>query len=60
MIVWQEKINKTVDALPGYIDKRIDYPKDVASLCKKHELRTMREPVSLTDKKKKSDTKKIF
>jgi len=60
MMIWQENFNKTVDVLPGYIDKNIDYPKDVASLCKKHELRTIRKPVNLTDKEKKIDTKKIF
>ena len=52
----KQQFNKTVDALAGYIDKNMDYLKDVASLYKKQKLSMIREPVDLTDEEKKSGT----
>ena len=56
----KQKNTKTVDALAGYINKNMEYPKDAASLCKKYQLSIIKEPVNLTDKEKKSETKKLI
>ena len=55
-----QQFTKTVDPLAGYIDKNMDYLKDVASFYRKHQLITIRDPVNLTDEDKKSDTKKLI
>ena len=34
----KQQFTKTVEALLGHINKNIDYPKDVAALCKKHQI----------------------
>ena len=51
----KQQFTKKVDVLAGYIDKNMVYPKDVSSVCKKHELSTIRESVDLTDNIVKSD-----
>ena len=56
----KQPFTKTVDALVGYIGKSMDYPKDVASLCRKHKLSTIRESIYLADEEKKSDTKNLI
>jgi len=38
----------------------MEFFKDVASLCKKYKLDVILEPKNLTDKEKKSDTKKLI
>ena len=44
----------------GYIKNNMDFPKDVASLCKKYKLDIILEPKDLTDEENKSDTKKLI
>ena len=56
----KRQFTKTVDALAGYIAKNMDYPKDVTSLCKKHKLSMIREPVDLTDEEKKAIPRNSF
>ena len=47
-------------SLNRYIKKNVDFPKDVASLCKKYTLDIILEYKDLTDEKNKSDTKKLI
>ena len=49
-----------IKTLAGYINKTVDFPKDVASICKKLEIHEIEEPVNLTTTKKVSDTKKLI
>ena len=49
-----------MEVLVGYIKKNTDSPKDIASLCKKYELKIILEPKDVTSEEKKSDTKKLI
>ena len=56
----RQQYTKTVEALTGYISTTMDFPKDVASICKKGTLEVIPEPVDLSEEEKKSETKKLF
>ena len=56
----KQQFTKTVEAFTGYIDRNMDYPEDVASLWKKHNLSAIKEPVDLTEEQKKIDTKRLI
>ena len=44
----KQQFTKTVEALATYISTHMDYPKDVASICKKMTKDEIAEPVDLT------------
>ena len=46
----KQQYSKTVDALAGYITKNMNYPKDLASICKSYSLTKIKEPTDLTEK----------
>ena len=56
----KQQYTKTVEALSGYISTTMDFPKDVASICKKTSLEPVEEPADLSEKEKKSETKKLI
>ena len=56
----KQQYTKTVEALSGYISTTMDFPKDVASICKKGTLETIAEPVDLSEEDTKSETKKLI
>ena len=56
----KQQFTKTIEALAGYTSTTMDFPKDVASICKKMELDTVQEPVDLTEEEAKSATKKLI
>ena len=45
----KQQFTKTIEALEGYINKNMDFHKDVASICKKMELTDIREPGDHTE-----------
>ena len=56
----KQQFTKTIEALEGYINKNMDFPKDVASICKKMELTDIREPGDPTEEESKSATKRLI
>lgn len=56
----KQKFTSTIKALTGYISPSIDFPKGVASNCKKMELDIIQEPVDLAKEEGKSATKKFI
>jgi len=51
---------KTVEALGEYISKTLDYPRDMAGLCKSYTIPVLIEPQDLTEEEMKSETKKLI
>jgi len=51
---------KTVEALGEYISKTLDYPRDMAGLCKSYTIPVLIEPQDLTEEETKSETKKLI
>ena len=56
----KQQFTKTMEVLEGYIKKNMNFPKDIASLCKKYTLDGILDPKDLTDEEKKSDAKKLI
>ena len=56
----KQQFTKTIEALAGYINTTMDFPKDVASICKKMQLDTVLEPVDLNEEEAKSATKRLI
>ena len=56
----QQQFTKTIEALAGHISTTMDFPKDVASICKKIKLDIIQEPFDLTEEEEKSATKKLI
>ena len=56
----KQQFTKTLEALEVYINKTVDYPKDMASSCKNVKVTEIKEPEDLTDAEKKSETKKLI
>ena len=57
----QQQFTKTIEALAGHISTTMDFPKDVASICKKIMLDIIQEPFDLTqEEEEKSVTKKLI
>ena len=56
----KQQFTKTIEALSGYINKTMDFPKDVASICKNFTTDMIEEPKDLTVAEKESDTKKLI
>jgi hypothetical protein len=51
---------KTVEALSEYINKNLDFPKDMSSLCKSYKVETVAEPTDLLSTDKQSATKRLI
>ena len=56
----KQQFTKTIEALSGHINKTMDFPKDVASICKNFTTDMIEEPKDLTAAEKESDTKKLI
>lgn len=56
----KQQLTKTLEVLLGYINKTIDFTKDVASICKKLTQEEVKEPEELTYEEVKSPTKKLI
>ena len=56
----KQQFTKTLEALAGHINKTMDFPKDLASICKKMQLDTVVEPVDLSEEEAKSATKRLI
>ena len=56
----KQQFTKTLEALEVYINKTVDYPKDMSSLCKSFKITEVAEPKDLTEAEKKSETKKLI
>ena len=51
------QFQKTVEALEEYVNKTLDYAKDLKSLCNTYETCKIDEPMDLTTEDQKSETK---
>ena len=54
------QFQKTVEALEEYVNKTLEYAKDLKSLCKTYEVRTIAVPTDLTTEDQESKTKKLI
>ena len=54
------QFQKTVEALEKYVNKPLEYAKDLKSLCKTYEVRTIAVPRDLTTEDQESETKKLI
>ena len=54
------QFQKTVEALEEYVNKTLDYAKDLKSLCKTYEVCKIDEPTDLTTEDQTSETKKLI
>ena len=54
------QFQKTTEALEEYVNKTLDYAKDLKSLCKTYEICKFDEPMDLTTEDQKSKTKKLI
>ena len=50
----KQQYTKTVEALSGYISSTMDFPKDLASICKKTSLEPVEEPADLSEKERRA------
>jgi len=51
---------KTIEALSEYINKNLNFPKDLASLCEDHNVPEIKEPKDLTSEEEQSKTKSLI
>lgn len=51
---------KTIEALSEYINKNLNFPKDIASLCEDHSVSEIIEPKDLVNEEEKSKTKTLI
>ena len=56
----KQQFTKTLEALSTYISTHMDFPKDVASICKKMKRDIIQETCDLTEEELKSATKKMI
>ena len=56
----RQQHNKTLEALAGYINKTMDFLKDVSSLCTKFRLENAQESRDFTEEGKQSNMKKLI
>ena len=56
----KQQFTKTLEALSTYMSTHMDFPKDVASICKRMKRDIIQEPSDLTEEELKSATKKLI